>query len=65
VDGLTMDIKICEIHGKFEAGEWNDWQCPKCEKEIMDFGRFAGSKYNKNLLNKEVKAVLKRAGMKL
>ena len=37
---MKKDIRYCEYHGKFEAGEWNDWQCPKCHAEIMKFGRF-------------------------
>jgi len=59
---MAKDIRVCEYHGKFEAGEWNDWQCPKCAKEIFDYAKFSHSRDEKDL-NKNVKNILKRAGM--
>ena len=61
---MAKDMRTCEYHGKFEAGEWNDWQCPKCEKEIMAFGRFAGKGYNEKDLTADAKNIMKRMGVK-
>jgi hypothetical protein len=51
----------CQYHGKFELTEWNDWQCPKCAKEIYDFGQWRG---NGKALTDDAKNLLKRAGVK-
>jgi hypothetical protein len=66
VIGVDQDIKMakeygyCEYHGKFELTEQDDWQCPKCAKEIYDFGQFKA----KGTLTPDAKALMKRAGVK-
>lgn len=47
----------CPYHGKYKEVEWHDYQCPKCDKELVSFGKWrAGGKADKNTKN-----LLKRA----
>jgi hypothetical protein len=51
----------CIYHGKFELKEEDDWQCPKCEKELYDYGQF--KRFGK--LTPDAKNLMKRMGAKI
>lgn len=38
---------LCPYHGKYKATASNDYQCPKCEHELVDYGLFASGKSKK------------------
>ena len=50
----------CQYHGKFELTEQDDWQCPKCEKELYDFGQFKRT----GKISNDAKNLMQRAGIK-
>ena len=56
---MVKEYAHCQYHGKYELAEWNGWSCPKCEKEIYEFGQWRAR--NKPA-TKNVKNLLKRAG---
>lgn len=38
--GLESKYANCEYHGRFIPSESNDWQCPKCSKEVYNYGQW-------------------------
>jgi len=50
------EYQTCPYHGRFRMTEANDYQCPKCQKEIMGYGRYKRTgvidKYAKGLINR-------------
>lgn len=63
---MAKEYGHCKYHGKFELTEWDDWQCPKCAKEIYDFGQWRSEspKANKKL-TEDAKNLMRRAGVKI
>ena len=55
---MAKEYGQCPYHGRFELVEWHDWQCPKCAKEIQDFGQFRG---NGKPMTKDAENLIKRA----
>jgi len=47
----------CPYHGQFRLSEVNDWQCPKCQKEIISYGTLKRT----GKLDKHSKRLIKRA----
>ena len=60
--GYKMVKQICPYHGQYNANEANDYSCPKCEKELYDYGQFKRTgkktKAAKNLINRAKKGWL-------
>lgn len=53
-------MAICEYHGRYTPSECNDWQCPKCAKEVFDYGQW---RTGKKKITNDAKNILKRAGV--
>jgi hypothetical protein len=49
----------CKYHPKVELDEAGE--CPECEKELMEYGRFRSGE---GQITKRVKALLNRSGVK-
>ncbi len=62
---MAKTYQNCIYHGRFEVREEDDFQCPKCAKEIYDFGQFMSeSKTANKTLTNDAKNLMKRAGVK-
>ena len=56
---MKKDIRFCRYHGRFEADESNDWECPECGNELLAFSKFKKS----GSINDAPLGLLERSGV--